>query len=127
MIRFLENTKEKVERVATPVVDAVTPHVDRFADELNPILDRPVDWMMFLYFSSHIPIAICCDLIGLYPQWAIPTYLSRLNYTYVKYSGDPFMDLTRSGLYWFKSFSYCEAFIQLPFFFFAVYGLLKGK
>ncbi|KAI9365902.1 hypothetical protein BD770DRAFT_312557, partial [Pilaira anomala] len=89
-------------------------------------LQKPIDWILFVYFASHIPITIFFDLQGLYPQWLIPTFLSQLNGSYLQLTNDPFMNV-KNDIYWFKSFAYCEAFIQLPFFFFASYGLLKNK
>ncbi|CAO3639237.1 unnamed protein product [Mucor hiemalis] len=37
------------------------------------------------------------------------------------------MNVNSPTMYWFKSFVYCEAFVQLPFFFFAAYGVFKDK
>ncbi|KAI8645810.1 hypothetical protein BD408DRAFT_381472 [Parasitella parasitica] len=87
----------------------------------------PVDWILFLYFSSHIPITIFFDLQNLYPQWIIPTFFQQLNGTYIALLNDPFMDKTSPVQWWFKSFLLCEAFLQLPFFFFAAYGVFKDK
>ncbi|CAO0795724.1 unnamed protein product [Mucor circinelloides] len=117
----------RVERFAEPAVKVVSPHVDTFAQEMDPIMNRPVDWVLFLYFSSHIPITIFFDLQPLYPQWIIPTFFQQLHGTYMALLNDPFMDKTIAVKWWFKSFSLCEAFLQLPFFFFATYGVFKDK
>ncbi|KAI8087220.1 hypothetical protein BDF21DRAFT_379071 [Thamnidium elegans] len=92
----------------------------------HPILQRPIDWILFVYFVTHIPITIFFDLQCLYPQWLIPQFLIQLNGSYLQLTSDPFMN-TSNNIYWFKSFALCEAFIQLPFFFIACHGLLKNK
>ena len=117
----------KVEKFAEPAVKVISPHVDTFAQELEPIMNRPMDWVLFLYFSSHIPITIFFDLQNLYPQWIIPTFFQQLHGTYMALLNDPFMDKTIPVKWWFKIFSLCEAFLQLPFFFFAAYGVFKGN
>lgn len=117
----------RVEKFAEPAVKVVAPHVNTFAQEMDPIMNRPVDWVLFLYFSTHIPITIFFDLQPLYPDWIIPTFFQQLHGTYMALLNDPFMDKTIPVKWWFKSFSLCEAFLQLPFFFFATYGVFKGK
>ncbi|KAI8967749.1 transmembrane protein 6/97, partial [Mycotypha africana] len=92
-----------------------------------PILNRPIDWILFCYFVSHIPITILFDLQPLYPEWLIPDMLKQISYSYVQLTHDPFMDVSRPVMYWFKSFSICEAVLQLPFFFFAAYGVFRNK
>lgn len=117
---------EKIDKAAEPAVKKITPYMDSFEREMQPIMNRPVDWILFLYFTSHIPITIFFDLQPIYPQAWIPYFLAQVNGSYVKFLADPYMDMTRPTLYWFKSFAYCEAFLQLPFFFFAAYGVFKG-
>lgn len=109
-----------------PVVNIVEPYFESFNNEMQPILQRPIDWILFVYFASHIPITIFFDLQCLYPQWLIPQFFVQLNGSYLQLTSDPFMD-TSNTIYWFKSFALCEAFIQLPFFFIACHALLKNK
>jgi hypothetical protein len=126
-VTYGDKAYKKVERTMEPAVNAVTPHLDSFAKEMDPLLQRPLDWIFFCYFTSHIPITLFIDLQALYPQWIIPEILKKVYASYVYTMGDPFMDMSRPLAYWFRSFAYCEAFLQLPFFFFAAYGVLKGK
>ncbi|KAI9483414.1 MAG: hypothetical protein EXX96DRAFT_558130 [Benjaminiella poitrasii] len=117
----------KIEKTAEPITKVITPQMDKFAKEMDPILQRPVDWILFCYFTSHIPITIFFDLQNLYPEWLLPKFFSQVNATYVAFLADPFMDPSRTTMWWFKGFSLCEAFLQLPFFFFAAYGVFKDK
>lgn len=123
---FGDKIYRKVERTLEPAVNVVTPHMDTFAKEMDPLLERPLDWIFFCYFTSHIPITLLIDLQSLYPEWIIPDILKKVYTAYVQTVGDPFMDTSRPLAYWFRSFSLCEAFLQLPFFFFAAYGVFKG-
>ncbi|GAA5815321.1 hypothetical protein MFLAVUS_008827 [Mucor flavus] len=109
-----------------PAVNIIEPYFESFNNEMQPILQRPIDWILFVYFASHIPITIFFDLQCLYPKWLIPQFLVQLNGSYLQLTSDPFMD-TSNTIYWFKSFALCEAFIQLPFFFVACHALLKNK
>jgi hypothetical protein len=117
----------KIDKAAEPAVKRITPYIDTFANEMQPIMERPVDWILFVYFTSHIPITIFFDLQAIYPKAFIPYVLAQVNGSYVNFLADPFMDTNRPTMYWFKSFAFCEALLQLPFFFFAAYGVLKGN
>ncbi|KAI7908132.1 uncharacterized protein BX663DRAFT_493083 [Cokeromyces recurvatus] len=127
VLEYGDKSYHKLEKKVEPVTKVITPYMDKFADEMDPILQRPIDWILFCYFISHIPITIFFDLQNLYPEWLLPTFLSQVHGSYIALLADPFMDRSRETMWWFKSFSLCEAFLQLPFFFFAAYGLLKDK
>ncbi|KAG2210314.1 hypothetical protein INT47_003299 [Mucor saturninus] len=127
MMEVVLDYGNKAYKKVEPAVQVVSPYLDSFSNEMQPILNRPVDWILFLYFLTHIPITIFFDLQCLYPKSIIPTFLAQLNGTYMALTNDPFMDTNRPTMYWFKSFALCEAFLQLPFFFFATYGVFKDK
>lgn len=118
---------DKIDKAAEPAMKRINPYVDAFATEMQPIMERPIDWILFLYFASHIPITIFFDLQAIYPPHLVPYFLRQANGSYVSISADPFMNVNSPTMYWFKSFVYCEAFVQLPFFFFAAYGVFKGS
>lgn len=117
---------DKIDKATEPAVKRITPYVDTFAAEMQPIMERPIDWILFLYFASHIPITILFDLQAIYPPHWVPYFLRQVNGSYVSLLKDPFMSVNRPTMYWFKSFVFCEAILQLPFFFFAAYGVFKG-
>lgn len=130
----LDRVLDKVEaaidygnRVTEPAVKKIEPYFDSFNTEMQPIINRPVDWILFVYFTTHIPITIFFDLQAIYSINLVPTFLQQLNGTYIKLLADPFMNTITPTNYWFSTFIYCEAFFQLPFFFFAAYGVFKGN
>lgn len=88
------------------------------------LLSRPLDLVYFGYFASHIPITVFADLQSLYPPSIVPQALKDVVAWYSSQYKDPFM--SGAAPVWFKSLVFCEALLQLPFFFFACYGLLKG-
>lgn len=93
----------------------------------NDIL-RPVDWIMYYYFASHIPITVLFDLQAIYPTNWVPQLLLDINAQYINTLNDPLMNPVKNAhMYWFKSFVFCEAFLQLPFFFVAAYGIYHSK
>ncbi|KAL4213205.1 Transmembrane protein 97 [Rhizopus azygosporus] len=87
-----------------------------------------MDQILYYYFISHIPITLLFDLQAIYPKTWVPQLLLDTNTRYVDILNDPFMNATlNTHLYWFKSFVFCEAFLQLPFFFIAIYGISHRK
>ncbi|XP_061868462.1 sigma intracellular receptor 2 [Colius striatus] len=76
-----------------------------------------------LYFLSHIPITLLIDLQPLLPAGLQPPALTELLQWYAASFRDPLMLQPPE---WFKTFVYCEAFLQLPFFPVAFYAFLKG-
>ena len=76
-----------------------------------------------LYFTTHIPITLCIDLQALLGH-LYPAILRSLYDWYV----DTFNDwLFARPPYWYNSFIISELCLQLPFFFFACYGLYYKK
>ncbi|KAL9645062.1 hypothetical protein ABK040_004554 [Willaertia magna] len=92
------------------------------------IFSRPLHLIFVLYFISHIPITIFFDA-----QPILSPYIPQLYPTAVKEFMrtawlEPFQDHLMMKLpTWFISFAFCEIFLQLPFFFFAVYAYINCK
>ncbi|NXA50896.1 SGMR2 protein, partial [Nothocercus julius] len=85
---------------------------------------RLLECLFALYFLSHIPITLMIDLQPLLPAAGIyPESLTELLQWYAVTFRDPMMMQPPE---WFKSFIFCEAFLQLPFFPIAAYAFLKG-
>lgn len=94
--------------------------------EKKSIFSRPLDLIYFVYFATHIPVTLGIDFQLFYPSHWVPTALSDALDFYINTFKDPFMG-SPTTLYWFASFICCELVVQLPFFFIACVGLLKGK
>ncbi|KAG0748804.1 hypothetical protein G6F57_004858 [Rhizopus arrhizus] len=89
---------------------------------------RTVDWILYCYFLSHIPITLLLDLQAIYPPNWVPQPLLDITTRYIDILNDPLMNPIKNvHMYWFKSFVFCEAFLQLPFFFVAAYGVYHKK
>ncbi|KAM4700263.1 sigma intracellular receptor 2 [Discoglossus pictus] len=86
-------------------------------------LTRLLEWVFFLYFFSHIPITLLVDLQAVLPARWYPQELLDLMQWYVVNFKDHLM---MNPPAWFKSFVYCEAILQLPFFPIASYAFFKG-
>uniref|UniRef100_UPI0037E8F477 sigma intracellular receptor 2-like n=1 Tax=Semicossyphus pulcher TaxID=241346 RepID=UPI0037E8F477 len=84
---------------------------------------RVLEIIFFFYFASHIPITLFIDLQALLPEHVYPQPLIDLLRWYAEEFKDP---MVLDPPEWFKSFIFCEALIQLPFFPFAAYAFLKG-
>ncbi|XP_030296134.1 sigma intracellular receptor 2 [Sparus aurata] len=84
---------------------------------------RILEIIFFLYFASHIPITLFIDLQALLPGHVFPQPLRDLLKWYAAEFKDPMM---MDPPHWFKSFIYCEAVLQMPFFPVAAYAFLKG-
>eukprot|EP01135_Chromosphaera_perkinsii_P003548 Nk52_evm6s248 gene=Nk52_evmTU6s248 len=81
-----------------------------------------IDSIFLVYFISHIPITICIDGQGFLPEEYYPKVLRDTLDWYVSEFGDPLMKAPQA--LWFKSIVGCELFLQLPFFFVAVYAFM---
>ncbi|KAI8581662.1 hypothetical protein K450DRAFT_230576 [Umbelopsis ramanniana AG] len=90
------------------------------------LTSRPLDLTYFMYMASHIPITMFFDCQVLYPTSWIPQPLLDLTAWYIQEFKDPLIS-NANNLPWFKSFIYCEALIQLPFFFWSLHGLYYNK
>lgn len=85
---------------------------------------RCVEWLLGLYFLSHIPITLFIDLQAVLPAELYPQEFSNLLRWYAKEFKDPLM---QDPPVWFKSFVFCELVFQLPFFPIAAYAFFKGS
>ena len=79
--------------------------------------------LFLIYFISHIPITLCVDLQALFGHH-YPEGLRNLMEWYCSTYHDPLM---RVPPIWFRSFIWCELLMQMPFFFFATFALLRRK
>ncbi|TKS81501.1 Transmembrane protein 97 [Collichthys lucidus] len=84
---------------------------------------RVLEIIFFLYFASHIPITLFIDLQALLPAHVYPQQLRDVLQWYAEAFKDP---MVVDPPEWFKSFIFCEALVQLPFFPVATYAFLKG-
>ncbi|XP_030632697.1 sigma intracellular receptor 2 [Chanos chanos] len=84
---------------------------------------RVLEMIFFIYFASHIPITLFIDFQALLPEHFYPQMLKDLLRWYATEFKDPMM---MDPPIWFKSFVFCEALVQFPFFPFAAYAFLKG-
>ncbi|TRY99764.1 hypothetical protein DNTS_020938 [Danionella cerebrum] len=84
---------------------------------------RVLEIIFFIYFASHIPITLMIDLQALLPGHLYPAELKNMMHWYAAEFKDPMM---MDPPAWFKSFVFCEALVQLPFFPVAAYAFLKG-
>ncbi|KAM6945978.1 sigma intracellular receptor 2 [Aplochiton taeniatus] len=84
---------------------------------------RILEIIFFLYFASHIPITLFIDLQALLPANVYPQVLKDLLTWYGEEFKDPMM---LDPPIWFKSFIFCEALVQTPFFPIAAYAFFKG-
>ncbi|XP_075891986.1 sigma intracellular receptor 2-like [Nelusetta ayraudi] len=84
---------------------------------------RVLEIIFFLYFASHIPITLLIDLQALLPAHVYPQTLRDVLEWYSADFKDP---MVTEPPEWFKSFVFCEALLQLPFFPIAAYAFFKG-
>lgn len=108
---------------------------------------RVLEIIFFLYFATHIPITLFIDLQALLPEHVYPQQVgvtnSRIVFFLTLLCADCFTSVQLKDVLrwyseefkdpmvvdppeWFKSFIFCEAFLQLPFFPIAAYAFLKG-
>ncbi|KAM9469157.1 sigma intracellular receptor 2 [Clarias gariepinus] len=88
------------------------------------MLLRILEIVFFLYFASHVPITLFIDLQALLPEHVYPQALRDVLHWYAAEFKDP---MVLAPPAWFKSFIFCEALVQLPFFPIAAYAFLKGN
>ncbi|XP_058416273.1 sigma intracellular receptor 2 [Diceros bicornis minor] len=84
---------------------------------------RGLEWLLGLYFLSHVPITLFLDLQGVLPRELYPLELRNMLQWYTKEFKDP---LLQDPPVWYKSFLFCELVLQLPFFPIATYAFFKG-
>ncbi len=79
--------------------------------------------VFLVYFITHIPITLCMDFQAIIGQYYPESLRSVLTW-YITTHKDFLME---NPPIWFKSFIWCEAIFQVPFFFVATYALLFKK
>ncbi|MEQ2169364.1 hypothetical protein GOODEAATRI_024435, partial [Goodea atripinnis] len=113
---------------------------------------RVLEIIFFFYFASHIPITLFIDLQALLPGDVYPQPVSSdhsvfficllrrlslaadINHSFLhqlvdllRWYAEEFKDpMMLDHPEWFKSFVFCEALLQMPFFPIAAYAFLKG-
>ncbi|KAL7848805.1 hypothetical protein SRHO_G00204280 [Serrasalmus rhombeus] len=85
---------------------------------------RFLEIIFFFYFATHIPITLFIDLQALVPEHVYPQALKDVLHWYAADFKDP---MVLDPPFWFKSFIFCEALVQLPFFPVAAYAFMKGN
>ncbi|CAG8622119.1 7033_t:CDS:2, partial [Ambispora gerdemannii] len=71
------------------------------------------------------PLAtILFDIYPILPEQIVPYSLTRLNQWYKDFTADPHYNFEPV---WFSSFLVIELFLHLPFFFYAINGLVKDN
>ena len=80
------------------------------------------DALFIIYFVSHIPISMLMDFQLVLPARWYPKSVQEVLKWYQDTYQDAFMNPAKSPL-WFRSFVWCEVFIQLPMFFIITWGL----
>ena len=85
-------------------------------------LNEHLRLFFLVFFATHIPITLLIDAQGLLPPSLFPTALRNLVLWYC----DSYKDnLMRNPPLWFRSVLFAELTIQLPLFFFFLYGLMR--
>ncbi|KAF0978513.1 hypothetical protein FDP41_002333 [Naegleria fowleri] len=98
------------------------------ASEVPSIFSRPLHLLFFFYFLSHIPITIFIDAQPILSPYLPQLYPPFLQQILKEQWIEPYQDLLMAKLpVWFASFGVCEIFVQLPFFFIALYAFVAGK
>jgi len=89
---------------------------------------KVLNFIFFLYFLTHIPITLLFDSQVLVSDAEAadiyPKIVRELLQIYSASFKDP---MVIDPPQWFRSFVWCEMFLQFPFFFFAVYAFWKGN
>lgn len=84
---------------------------------------RVLEIIFFFYFFTHIPITLFIDLQALLPADIYPQPAKDLLRWYAEEFKDP---MVLDPPVWFRSFIFCEALVQGPFFPVAAYAFFKG-
>ncbi|XP_007485650.1 sigma intracellular receptor 2 isoform X1 [Monodelphis domestica] len=85
---------------------------------------RALEYLLGLYFLSHIPITLLFDSQALVTSDKFPNELTDMLKWYAQAFKDP---LIKDPPSWFKALVFCELVFQLPFFPFAAYAFFKGS
>ncbi|KAK9836160.1 hypothetical protein WJX81_005976 [Elliptochloris bilobata] len=88
-----------------------------------PILRRPWDILVVLFFVSHIPITLFIDSQAVLPRSWFPAWATDLMDWYLETYGDP---LCKHVPNWFRPLVWNELALQLPFFFYGAWAFAVG-
>ncbi|QSL65663.1 hypothetical protein MERGE_002976 [Pneumocystis wakefieldiae] len=91
------------------------------------LVKRPVDFLYICYFVIRIFVAFLIDLVPIYPENLRLEKLQKLQLWYISTFEDPLMGWKSYPGGWFFSFIFCEAFFQLPLFFYGIRGLYNNN
>lgn len=86
--------------------------------------NRLLDYVFIGFFLFHIPMTLFLNSQYFFPASFYPSFILEFTEKYIKATQDPF---AIDKPLWFRSIMAVEVFIDLPFFFVAIYALLKGK
>eukprot|EP01147_Barroeca_monosierra_P010727 gene10726-2817_t len=79
-------------------------------------------WLPLMWLLPRITLSCAKGALPL--EW-FPKWSQDLNKFYIRDFKDPLMGANQKPI-WFKSFIYCELFLQLPFFGLALYAMHTG-
>ncbi|KAF9454239.1 hypothetical protein P691DRAFT_656666 [Macrolepiota fuliginosa MF-IS2] len=96
-----------------------------------PLTARPMDFIYFCFFASHLTASLVIDLQWLYPRSLVPGPMRALLEYYIKFSNDPLIGALAgmkdsSSLTWFKTFITLEGIFQIPVFIVGLGALWHG-
>jgi hypothetical protein len=83
--------------------------------------------ILFLYFLTHIPITIFLDSQVVFPREWFPQFARDLFDFYTNSFPDFLFANCRTRYPYVRWIGVCEVFLQLPFFFVALYALYSRK
>ncbi|KAF5391811.1 hypothetical protein D9757_001850 [Collybiopsis confluens] len=95
-----------------------------------PLTSRPLDFVYFCFFLSHIPASLLLDFQILYPAQYVPSFLLDLRNWYIQFSADPLISGAARGageLVWFRCFAWLELLFQFPVFLLGMKGLWNNS
>lgn len=92
-----------------------------------PHMNTLLYYVLLLYFATHIPISIVLDSQTVFPQEWYPQFARDLWNFYVSNFPDFLFANCRTRFPYVRWIGACEIFLQLPFFFVALYALWHHK
>ena len=91
----------------------------------KPLLKRPLDFIYFTFFASHLVFSLSLDTQALFPRQYFPKLLIQGLDWFLTTSNDP---MFRNGPQpWFKAFLWVELLFQCPVFIIGMIGLKRGE
>ncbi|KAJ3297044.1 Transmembrane protein 97 [Rhizoclosmatium sp. JEL0117] len=90
----------------------------------RPLSSRPGDIAMLIFFILHIPISLFIDAQIIWPSLPYPELALNANADYIRDTND-FLLIERKP--WFLSLVWCEFIIQLPFYLYLIWALVRDS